>query len=187
MPSNAYKLHLLVLLQDAGELEAAHRRLRTGAVGRQWGLGALNRAVIVSSVSAWEAYLEAVILEVIDAARPRGATGVWAIWRASASTAIRRFHNPDPDNAVTLLRDCLGLQDVRVHWRWRNCTSTSARSRLKAALRLRHEVAHGVNPRPIIHNHYAQRLPGFFRRIGTCTDTAIKSHASAVLGLPPPW
>jgi hypothetical protein len=47
MASNAFTQHLEILLHDAEELEAAHRQLRTGLPGRQWGLGALNRAVVV--------------------------------------------------------------------------------------------------------------------------------------------
>ncbi len=52
MPSKAYRDHLVVLLSDAEELTKAHKKLRTGKPGRQWGLGSLNRAVVVSAVSA---------------------------------------------------------------------------------------------------------------------------------------
>jgi hypothetical protein len=55
MSSRAYQEHLVVLLSDPEELIEAHTRLRTGNPGRQWGLGAMNRAVAVSAASAWEA------------------------------------------------------------------------------------------------------------------------------------
>ena len=57
MPSHAYTNHLEVLLADAEELDSAHTRLRTGQRGRQWGLGAINRAVVVLCVSSWETAL----------------------------------------------------------------------------------------------------------------------------------
>jgi hypothetical protein len=76
--SQAYMSHLVVLLEDAEELDAAHRRLRTGRVGRQWRLGALNRGVVVLSVSAWEAYIEELVREAIRAIKPAAAPiGVW--------------------------------------------------------------------------------------------------------------
>lgn len=187
MPSLAYNLNLVLMLQDAEELDRAHRRLRTGNVGRQWGLGALNRAVIVASVSAWEAYIEAVILEILEHARPPGAPGMWPSWSATVRGAIGRFNNPSPDNVVNLLRDCLGLQDIRPAWTWRNCTSAQAVARLQEAMRLRHEVAHGVNPRPTAHNSYVRRLPGFIRRLGACTDARIQQHATAELGVVLNW
>jgi hypothetical protein len=78
MTSTAYANYLDVLLMDAEELEAAHERLRTGTVGRQWRLGALNRGVVVLSVSAWEAYVEEVMKECLEAIRPQSPPmGVW--------------------------------------------------------------------------------------------------------------
>jgi hypothetical protein len=78
MPSQAHVNHLEILLADATELDAAHTRLRTGHPGRQWGLGAINRAVVVLCVSAWEAYLEELVKEAIEAIRPLGPDmGTW--------------------------------------------------------------------------------------------------------------
>lgn len=58
MASNAYNDYLAELLADAQEINDAHKKLRTGKKGRQWGLGGLNRAVVVMSVSAWEAHVQ---------------------------------------------------------------------------------------------------------------------------------
>jgi hypothetical protein len=55
------------------------------------------------------------------------------------------------------------------------------------ALDLRHQIAHGVNPRPIIHNPYSNWLPGFIRRLALCTDDGVRNHLTAALGLPNPW
>ncbi len=70
MPSNAYTNHLVVLLKVVRVLQAAHKQLRTGLAGRQWGLGSLNRAAVVLAVSSWEAYLEEVVRECLEAIRP---------------------------------------------------------------------------------------------------------------------
>jgi hypothetical protein len=176
-----------VLLKDSEELTDAHAQLRTGKRGRQWGLGALNRAVVVSAVSAWEAYLEAVVLEAIAAARPQNPALHWSSWNAAARSAIGRFNNPNPDQVFAFLRDTLGLTGIASHWSWPRCSSQLAEQRLGEALRIRHEIAHGVNPRPIVHNTYARALPGFFRKLGECTDSAIKTYAQTSLAVTLPW
>jgi len=57
MPSLVHTQYLDVLIRDASELGAAHKKLSTGARGRQRGLGAINRTTVVICVSAWEAYV----------------------------------------------------------------------------------------------------------------------------------
>lgn len=167
MSSHAYIAHLEVLLADAEELDNAHVRLRTGQRGRQWGLGAINRAVVVLCVSAWEAYLEALLNEAIEAMRPSGtALGAWPALKAQALSDIGRFNNPNVENATKLFSSTIGLADVTSTWGWRNCTHQEARAWLNDALRHRHHIAHGVNPRPTIRNEYSGWLPGFFSKLG---------------------
>lgn len=88
MASNALTAHLEPLLADAEELVEAHSRLKTGARGRQWGLGALNRAVVVTCASAWEAYVEDVVIEAVTAIKPSAPTATTSIgsvrWTASS-------------------------------------------------------------------------------------------------------
>ncbi|MGL6096112.1 MAG: hypothetical protein ACRC7O_09990 [Fimbriiglobus sp.] len=54
-------------------------------------------------------------------------------------------------------------------------------------MRIRHQVAHGVNPRPEILYQYASRLPNFFRRLVLATDRAVRGHVVTTLGAPNPW
>ena len=189
MPSNAYTNHLLVLLRDATELHDAHVELRTGQVGRQWGLGALNRAVVVLCVSAWESYVEEIVRESLESFRPIAPAplSTWQALNASARSQIGRFNTPNPDNVRMLISDAIGLQDVTPFWNWRNCTPSHARNLLSQALTYRHQIAHGVNPRPIIHNQYSGWLPGFFERLGLHTDNAIRDHLVNVLAVAAPW
>jgi hypothetical protein len=188
LPSNAFTGHLVQLLADAEDLEDAHLRLRTGNPGRQYRLAALNRAAVVTCISAWEAYLEELVREAMRALRPPGpALGVWPALNAHVHGQLGRFHTPSAENVRALLSDALGLADIRPSWSWANCTAAQASQRLTGAITLRHQIAHGVNPRPVIHNYYSSRLPDFFRRLGRCTDAAVRAHLVTVHGIAHPW
>lgn len=188
MASNAFTDYLEPLLADAEELVDAHTKLRTGKVGRQWGLGAVNRAVVVMSVSAWEAYVEEVVKEALQAIKPPSPpSSVWPALNANALSLVGRFNNPTTDNVKNLIASTIGLEDVTVYWYWRNCSVTKARDLLRDALRYRHQIAHGVNPRPTIHNGYSSWLPGFFRRLGECTDYGVWEFIDQELGIKDPW
>ncbi len=127
------------------------------------------------------------MIEVIEAARPSGPGSSWPAWSASARSEIGRFHNPNPDQIQSLLRDTVGLSHITNYWSWRNCTPPQAEQRLREALRLRHEIAHGLNPIPKVHNTYASRLPGFIRKLAECTDRAIADHAGLALNIQLRW
>jgi hypothetical protein len=86
-----------------------------------------------------------------------------------------------------LLSDALGLPDVQLSGAWQGCGSVRAVQRLAAAMGLRHQIAHGVNPRPHVDSDYAARLPTFFRRLGECTDAAVRNHLVTTLGIADPW
>ena len=161
MPSNALSVHLDQLLRDATELDTIHTQLRTGLPGRQFGLASLNRAAVVTGVSAWESYVEELMRESLEALRPAAPPlGNWPALSAFILGELGRFNTPNAQNVANLINRCLGLANVRTSWRWRNCTPAQAEALLDEALALRHEIAHGVNPRPVIHNAYSNWLPG---------------------------
>ena len=165
MPSNALSVHLDQLLGDATELDTIHSQLRTGLPGRQFGLASLNRAALVISVSAWESYVEELMRESLQALRPAAPPlGNWPALSEFILGELGRFNTPSAQNVSNLINRCLGLANVRASWGWRNCTAAQAEALLDQALNLRHEIAHGVNPRPVIHNPYSNWLPGFMRR-----------------------
>lgn len=188
MSSNAYNDYLLPLLDDAAEIDNAHLQLRTGAPGRQRELGALNRAAVVMCLSAWEAYIEELVKEAIASFRPiPTANTLWQSINADARSQIGRFNTPNVENVRRLLADTIGLPDVTLSWSWQNTTPQQARDRLTEAITFRHQIAHGVNPRPTIHNKYASRLPGFFRKLGGATDSAVRDYLANTLHVPAPW
>lgn len=188
MPSQAFSGHLIQLLADAEELKNAHSALRTGSPGRQYGLAAINRASVILCVSAWEAYVEELVRESLTALRPAvPPLGVWPAHNASVRSQLGRFHTPNADQVRVLISDAIGLSDVHLSWSWRNCTPSQAVQRLTVAMDLRHRIAHGVNPRPVVHHVYASQLPDFFRRLARCTDLAVRNHLVSVLSIPHPW
>ncbi|HEX3856031.1 MAG TPA: HEPN domain-containing protein [Verrucomicrobiae bacterium] len=188
MPSAAYTNSLDALLNDAEELLQAHGKSKTGKAGRQWGLGGLNRACVVMCVSAWEAYVESLIRESLSKMRPAATSNiVWPILTHPAERELGRFHTPNPDQVRFLFSTCIGLDDVTVNWYWQKCSQKQAVQYLKDILKLRHEIAHGVNPRPSVDFGYAEWLLPFFRRLGEKTDATVKDYLVTTLGLPSPW
>ncbi len=188
MPSNAYTNHLTVLLSDVRELQTAHSQLRTGAVGRQWGLGALSRAAVVLAVSSWEAYLEEVVRECLEAIRPGvPPLGIWPALNASIRGDLGRFNTPNAENTRKLFLDSFGIPNITGEWHWRNCTQEQACIALNDALTKRHHIAHGVNPRPTIHNAYAKWLPGFIGRLAQHTDAGLQQHFQTTFHINLAW
>jgi hypothetical protein len=176
------------LLDDAAELIAAHRRLKTGTPGRQYGLGSINRDIVIACVSAWEAYIEELVREALEAIRPPAPPlGLWPALNATVRGQLGRFNTPNVENVRMLISDALGLPDVQHSWTWPNCTSAQAVQRLIRVMELRHQIAHGVNPRPAIQHQYSSPLPGFFHRLALCTDNAVRHHLVTVHGIGNPW
>jgi len=188
LPSSAFTDDLQQLLADAQELEEVHAKLRTGKPGRQFGLAALNRAEVVMCVSAWEAYLEQLVRESLQILRPPAPPhGVWQGLNAFVENQLARFNTPNRENVRALLQQTIGLPDIHLAWSWRNWTSQQAMDRLAEVMRDQHEIAHGVNPRPVIQHNYSSRLPTFFRRLARCTDNAVRNHLIHVHGIAHPW
>src|SRR5262245_10349826 len=113
--------------------------------------------------------------------------GVWPALSAYVTGLLGNFNTPNQPNVERLIRNCLGLPDVHLSWVWQNNTSAQAVQRLTDVITYRHQIAHGVNPRPIIHNHYSSQLPAFFRRLARCTDNAVRQHLVTAYSLAAPW
>jgi hypothetical protein len=140
------------------------------------------------SVSAWESSVEELMRESVQALRPAALPlGAWPALNAHVTGLLGNLNTPNPVNVERLIRNCLGLADVHLSWVWQNCTSAQAVQRLTDAMSYRHQIAHGVNPRPTIHNHYSSPLPAFFRRLARCTDNVVRQHLVNVHGVVTPW
>jgi HEPN superfamily RiboL-PSP-like protein len=188
MPSRALTGHLQALLDDADHVLEASRQLPTGIPGRPLRIAALNRAIVVTCASAWEAFIEELVREALSALRPPAPPlGLWPALNAIVRGQLGRFNTPNTENIRLLISDALGLPDVQNAWAWQNCTSAQAVQRLADAMTLRHQIAHGVNPRPVVTTLYSSQLPDLFRRLGRCTDRAVRDHFTDVLGIANPW
>jgi hypothetical protein len=125
--SNAFTGHLLPLLRDADYLRDASRQLSVGIPGRLRRVAAMNRAVVVTCVSAWEAYIEELVREALNALRPAAPPlGVWPALNATVRGQLGRFNTPNTENIRLLISDAIGLPDVQDNWAWQNCTSVQA-------------------------------------------------------------
>ncbi len=187
MPSVAWTAYLEQLLLDAVRLDELYAGLRGGGASAAQ-LAVLNRSAVVASVSAWESYIEELMRESLRVLRPPPPLlGAWPALSALVLNQLGRFNNPSPANVARLIQDCLGLADVRPSWGWQNCTPAQAEQRLTDLLTLRHQIAHGVNPRPSVPHSYTGILPGFIRRLARCTDDAVRQHLVTVHGSLNPW
>jgi hypothetical protein len=188
MPSNAFNDTLSPLLQDAGELKEIHSKLKTGKVGRQYGLASLNRASVIMSVSAWEGYVEAVTMEAVLATKATsGPHGLWDIAVGNAESLIKRFNTPDSGNVRKLFAAAIGLTDVTANWRWANCSVKKSTSYLDNLLYLRHQIAHGVKPRPSIAEVDATFWREFVEKLGRKTDATVRDYLCSGFGVSVPW
>jgi hypothetical protein len=155
-------------------LTDASDQLPVGIPGRPLRVAALSRAIVVTCVSAWEAYIEELVRESLSALRPSAPPlGLWPALNATVRGQLGRFNTPNTENIRLLISDALGLQDIQTTWTWQNCTSAQAVPRLADSMTLRHQIAHGVHPQPVVTTFYSRDLPDFFRRLGLCTDRAV--------------
>lgn len=194
MPSNAFTDHLLALLNDVDEfLDDQNQLLATlnpaPAPGSSWASGALNRAVIVMCVSAWEAYIEHVAIDAVNALRPPPGTplGSWPSHYAIAQGLKDKLHTPDVKNVKELIVNATGLADIASSWTWGTTTAEQAKGKFEKAYNLRSRIVHGKSPLPVVTTAEATDYRHFFENLGSATDAAISAHIAAAFGLAPPW
>lgn len=189
MPSNAYNLHFVVLMQDVEELLKAHEDLKSGSAGRQWGIGALNRSAVVMALSCWEQYVESLANELVQLQRPAVPAGTgWPTLQTAVASSAGALNTPSSDKVQALILKACGLADVTAHWTWRYHTvATDNQDKLRELIELRGDIAHGVNPRPIVHNTFAKEMVRFLTHLAQATDVAVANHVVTALGLPRPW
>jgi hypothetical protein len=188
MPSNAFTGRLVPLLRDAEELIAADEQLDAVAALQRFATEALTRAVVVTCISAWEAYVEELVREAMRALHaPTPHPGLAQALHELLEDALGRFNTPSSEGVRLLLRRTVGVEDVRRSWYWPGMTIVQAGVALGQALNLRHQIAHGVHPRPAVHHHYSRQLPDFFRRLGRRTDAAVRRRLVNDHGVSAPW
>jgi hypothetical protein len=137
----------------AHNLIELHRRGRQGQ-GRRFAEMSLNRAVVVLTIAAWQAYVEKLVDEVLTyMIIPQGAQGhnAYLVLRADVSNHVQNFSTPNADNTLRLLAR-VGF-NPRPTWTWldgsHTITPQLACDRINQWLRIRHAVAHGDAGLPV--------------------------------------
>ncbi len=187
MPSAAHETHFAALMTDARVLTDLRGRLWQFPGGRAF-IGAVSRGLVIACVSAWESYVEELVREAVALLRPSSPPlGTWPALNASVRGMLGRFNTPNTDQIRQLFSDALGLPDIQQAWEWSGVTATRSRERLQEVMEFRHQIAHGVNPRPVVDTQFARTLIQFFERLARCTDTRVRQHLAADLGVGEPW
>lgn len=97
VPSNALTATLTQMLLDAEALNDTHTRLSALTPPPQPELDAITRATVVVCLSAWEAFVEELVGESVEAMRPAAPPlGSWPSHKASVLGEIKRFNTPNP-------------------------------------------------------------------------------------------
>lgn len=104
-------------------------------------------AALAAIVSAWEAYIEAIVIESLDVIARGAAQGELALvnlLRGEAQRAIQKFNTPNAENCRDIVLRFTGFDAFPVMSSRRlGLTSHQARERLNQILKVRHSFAHG--------------------------------------------
>lgn len=147
MPSRARSSFILAKRKAARLLDTAtDRRLRPLSYSEmEPGL----HAALAAYVSAWEAYVEGISLEILDeiglASNPR-LNLVLAILKTEAQTATGKFNTPNFENSRTHIYRFTGFDPYNFMFANRaGLNVQQTQTRLNEILRVRHAFAHGFS------------------------------------------
>lgn len=151
--AQAYESVFESALDDPRRLVALHRQIQQGRGRRSQELTSLNRAVIVVSIAAWQAYIEALTSTIIESLGPPAdsttpGTTLRVVWegrRTEVADLIQRYSTPNSSNTLRLLRSV--AFDPEPAWTWGvgggRLTRGQVKDRLDRWVRIRHSIAHG--------------------------------------------
>jgi hypothetical protein len=133
-------------MEDPRNLVGIHRDLRQGP-GRRTREVALNRAIVMFSVGAWQAYVQDAVTVSYDLLEPPlgQPQGWYQVLRGLLVRAVEQYNTPNAENTRNLLLH-VGFDPWPV-WTWREgpirLSAPEVRTRLNRWLRVRHTIAHG--------------------------------------------
>ena len=123
MPSNSFAA-MLQQLGSVDQLIAIHGKIQAGP-GRRHQLDALHQAGVAMTVAAWQAFIEKIVPEALDAIfldlddpaavppAPNWAKNTFLMRRAAIDIQLKKFNTPNCDNVRDLFAAAFGLRLVR--------------------------------------------------------------------------
>ncbi|NTW39430.1 MAG: hypothetical protein HGA44_06005 [Cellulomonadaceae bacterium] len=149
--------HWTTVVEQCDHLVAVHRH--RGGPGRRYEEMAINRAIVVLAVAAWQAAVEDMVTAALDAGTPAAGSpltkGSYDLLAGSAKSAVARFSTPNAEKSRELF--LLVGYDPRPTWVWatgrfgrENHTPADVANRLNQWLKLRHAIAHGASELPAL-------------------------------------
>lgn len=142
-------------------------------------LGALKRAALIMTMTAWETYVEDVATELFN--NKFGALKgcqIGNFMEQQFSTRLKMFHNPDSAKTKQIFEEFFGI-DVTEHWKWSNYIPKQARETLNAWLKKRGDAVHRaqveIGAPQIIKRDEVDKCIRFITELVTATDKALGS------------
>ncbi len=141
----------------------------------------LKRAGLVMALTAWETYVEDLVLEEVTA-RLRVVTGsyVGMFVLKRLGEELKRFHNPTSEKVKRLFLDFLEV-DITARWEWANYDSTKAKKNLDELISKRGDAVHrskpvtpNASPAPhLVKREDLEKAIRFLRSLVDATDAAL--------------
>lgn len=142
-------------MEDPQNLIDIHKMLRQGR-GRRTRELTLNRAVVLFTVAAWQAFVQDLAESLLAAMKPKSdhytvardqlvAEAQFQRIKSFVTGELDRFGSPNAENTRRVLRSA-GF-DPRPYWRWqagpREWTPADVEGTMNKWLKIRHAIAHG--------------------------------------------
>jgi hypothetical protein len=162
-------------MRHCDNLVKVHRNAGTGLQGKRTIEVSINRAIVVLTVAAWQAFVEDITEAVLAVATALPATGPTlprgqlSLLAGQVKKAIGDFATPNCENSRRLMGSA-GF-DPYADWTWTQpggravgiitVTPQDVAGRINYWLRLRHDLAHGhdsLSPLPVL--QAVRQLPG---------------------------
>lgn len=141
----------------------------------------LKRAGLVMALTAWETYVEDLVLEEVTA-RLRVVNGSYVgnFVLKRLDDELKRFHNPTSEKVKRLFMDFLEV-DVTARWEWSNYDSAKAKKNLDELISKRGDAVHrsnpvaaGASPAPhLVKREDLEKAIRFLRALVDATDAAL--------------
>ncbi len=136
----------------------------------------LKRAALIMTLTAWESYIEAFLLERV-AQKIDGITGSFSgnFIQRKLTIEIGKLHNPTSDKVKLLSQEFLE-QDLTEQWRWANTEPSDARRQLNHWLNKRGDAVHNACPsndpkKPhLVKRDDLEKAVRFFKELVRVTD-----------------